>query len=280
MHSPFSLELGLSSQGGDNFGVSFIFQDQVESIRRAHGNGPYSMGAIEQPQSIEFAPLRLFNRPIDCKQTEAGDHYRTGADDQTGILFGLFLQFINLWLNHHHGMAPRSDRYRHRRRYRFRPDELEPQERIDYGAVRKSSPGDVPPATALASKLARAASRVAALMNRTGRCAEGVQRALEAIGLPEFRGSGHAWNMLGPLMGSGKFEVVPVSQVTAGDIMLRRRPGDYGHIAIITGKDSHGNLMEASDHHASVRLDNPRYYRTIFLRLKQKDLPSRMVTTR
>jgi len=109
---------------------------------------------------------------------------------------------------------------------------------------------------------------VARRMNRTGRCAEGVQRALQAIGMPEFRGSGHAWSMLGPLLKSGRFEMIPASQVTAGDIMLRRRPGDYGHIAVITRRDSRGNLIEASDHFASVRLDNPRYDRTVFLRLK------------
>ncbi|MGD9685247.1 MAG: hypothetical protein AB7W16_29100 [Candidatus Obscuribacterales bacterium] len=254
MRSPFNLELGLSGPARDISGVSFIFQDQVDTLRRAHGNCPIYRSAIEQRESMKLAPLHLY---------EYGDRDSKAGDDQTRMLFGLFLQFMEMWFN----------RYSHHRRHlsHRREDHLERTPRKRYEPGESSfdlPPGAVRPAPALGSKLALAASHVAGRMNRTGRCAEGVQRALQAIGMPEFRGSGHAWSMLGPLLKSGKFELVPASQVTAGDIMVRRRPGDYGHIAIITGRDRHGNLTEASDHHASVRLNNPRYDRTVFLRLK------------
>ncbi len=114
--------------------------------------------------------------------------------------------------------------------------------------------------------IARSALCVASEMDRHGKCARGVQRALARAGLPEFVGSGNAWSMLSPMMRSGKFEIVPPSQIREGDIALRQRPGDYGHIAVMLGKDRYGRRIEASDHIAVHRQDNPRYSRTVYLR--------------
>lgn len=119
----------------------------------------------------------------------------------------------------------------------------------------------------LAEDLAESATRVAARMGTTGRCAEGVQIALSEVGLSEFLGCGHAFEMLGPLERSGKFSRVDASQARAGDVMIRQSSsGSYGHIAVITGRNADGSLLEASDHQAVVEMANPRYSQTVFLR--------------
>jgi len=249
MHSPFSFDSLFFRPGA--FGIesktaSFALQSEVDSLRLLYGNGRRGRGTLAHPESNLLTPLLIDGIPIGCRELHPS---------HTGMMFGLFLQFMNMWLDHH---RPRHGRHGIGRSHH----------RIERNYIYERDAPSAIPGSKLGGKLVQAADHVARRMNRTGRCAEGVQRALQAIGMPEFRGSGHAWSMLGPLLKSGRFEMIPASQVTAGDIMLRRRPGDYGHIAVITRRDSRGNLIEASDHFASVRLDNPRYDRTVFLRLK------------
>lgn len=145
------------------------------------------------------------------------------------------------------------------RDYRLRDERWNRQDR-DF------SPNDGGQPSERQELIARAARRVASEMGSVGWCARGVQRALARAGLPEFVGSGNAWNMLNPMMRSGKFEVVPAHQVREGDIALRQRPGDYGHIAVMLGKDRNGRQLEASDHITVHRQNNPRYSRTVYLR--------------
>lgn len=126
-----------------------------------------------------------------------------------------------------------------------------------------------------ARNLAKIAIRQAYNMNPTritnsrGRCAEGVQIALAEAGMPQFLGCGHAWDMIEPLEKSEIFKRVSKNEVKEGDIMLRQSSsGYYGHIAIITGRNTNGQLEEASDHISTVDMQNPRYSQTVFLSMK------------
>lgn len=126
---------------------------------------------------------------------------------------------------------------------------------------------DLPTREAL--KLAHQARDIASKMNTTGRCAEGVQLSLARAGYSQFLGCGHAWQMLEPLNQSHLFQPVDASLARPGDLMLRKSAtGSYGHIAIITQRKQNGQLIEASDHESQVNMENPRYSKTVFLRLK------------
>ncbi len=150
--------------------------------------------------------------------------------------------------------------YDRQRDYRIRDERLDRPDRDFSPQNDGSAPSE------RSEMIARAARRVASEMGSVGWCARGVQRALARAGLPEFVGSGNAWSMLNPMRRSGKFEVVHPSQVREGDIALRQRPGDYGHIAVMLGKDRQGRQLEASDHITVHRPNNPRYSRTVYLR--------------
>lgn len=144
---------------------------------------------------------------------------------------------------------------------RFVPRHKSPPESFDYD----SSQGKR--AIVLAGK------EIASSMRTTGRCAEGVQLALARAGYSQFVGSGHAWEMLTVLSGSGLFESVNFQNVEPGDIMVRKSAtGYYGHIAIIVDRNNSGVLKEASDHLSVVDMHNNRYSETVFLRLKGQSI--------
>jgi hypothetical protein len=117
--------------------------------------------------------------------------------------------------------------------------------------------------------LGKAAERVANRMHRTGRCAAGVQYALQDVGLGQFVGSGDAWTMGKKLVNSRKFVVIDASEAQKDDIVVRRwahDPNGAGHIAVISKKDESGRLLESSDHTTQLSMSHPRYDKTVFLR--------------
>jgi hypothetical protein len=133
-------------------------------------------------------------------------------------------------------------------------------------------PGRVPEPGSFNARLAAAIKIQDARMAGTGYCATAVQRALAAIGLPQFLGSGNAWDMLGPLKRSGKFVQIPAGEATVGDIIVRppsANPYDnskYGDISVITAKKGN-TLIQTNDATYAFRPDNPRYDgRAVFLR--------------
>lgn len=117
------------------------------------------------------------------------------------------------------------------------------------------------------TRIQESAKNTAHKMNSYRRCAEAVQLTLADAGMPEFLGSGHAWQMLKPLLDSGKFVEISDKDVAAGDLMLRKSAyGDYGHIATIVERKTDGTLVEASDHIDTMNPQNNNYSKTVFLR--------------
>jgi hypothetical protein len=127
----------------------------------------------------------------------------------------------------------------------------------------------VPQPTEFGQRLAQAALNWDARMSGTGWCARAVQRALADVGLPQFVGSGDAWNMLGPLKRSGLFVEVPMDQAAVGDLILRRgTPGGsiQGDISVITARNGN-RIQQTNDATYDFRLNNPRYGgQPVFLR--------------
>lgn len=119
----------------------------------------------------------------------------------------------------------------------------------------------VPQPSEFGERLARAVEVWDSRMSGTGYCARAVQRALSDAGLPQFVGSGHAWNMLGPLKNSGLFVEIPMSEATRGDIIVR--PGHpngtpYGDISVVTARQGN-RIQQTNDATYEFRPDNPRY---------------------
>ena len=114
-------------------------------------------------------------------------------------------------------------------------------------------------------------------MAGTGNCAAAVQRALAAVGLEQFVGSGDAWDMLDPLQRSGLFEVVPMNQATVGDIIVRPPSANrndnsvYGDISVVTARNG-SNITQTNDATYQFDPDNARYDgRAVFLRYRGAD---------
>lgn len=115
-------------------------------------------------------------------------------------------------------------------------------------------------------RLARAVEVWDSRMSGTGYCARAVQRALADAGLPQFVGSGHAWNMLGPLKNSGLFVEIPREQAQRGDIIVRQSStGYYGDISVVTARNGN-RIQQTNDATYEYRPENPRYQRDVFLR--------------
>ncbi len=152
------------------------------------------------------------------------------------------------------------------------PDNMiSPGDSIDW----KTLPGGK--VTAKMSALKEAALSTSSDMQTVGKCAAGVQVALDKIGYSQFMGSGNAWDMGKVMAGSGKFDKVPLSQAQEGDIIVRSWNRDvinqhggnnWGDIVVVTSRDSSGNLMGANDHHGVIPPDGDRYRDSYVLRLR------------
>ena len=129
-----------------------------------------------------------------------------------------------------------------------------------------------PEAGEFGHKLAQAVKNWDEQMPGTGNCASAVQRALKDVGMPQFVGSGNAWDMLSPLERSGLFVRVPESQAAVGDLIVRppsQNPAEhsiYGDISVVTAR--HGNtIIQTNDASYEYVHDNPRYDgKAVFLR--------------
>jgi len=98
--------------------------------------------------------------------------------------------------------------------------------------------------------IALSAYKVATQMNRSGRCYEGVCKAMHPLGV-ELWGEA-AYEATGILIRDPRFvplNISDTSQLRRGDIIVYNKSSrhPYGHIAVYEG-----NLVEASDHIASV----------------------------
>lgn len=134
-----------------------------------------------------------------------------------------------------------------------------------------------PEPTQLGEQLAQAALVQDSRMAGTGNCAAAVQRALAAVGLEQFVGSGDAWDMLDPLQRSGLFEVVPMNQATVGDIIVRPPSANrndnsvHGDISVVTARNG-SNITQTNDATYRFDPDNARYDgRAVFLRYRGAD---------
>lgn len=118
-------------------------------------------------------------------------------------------------------------------------------------------------------KLARAVEVWDSRMSGTGYCARAVQRAMADAGLPQFVGSGNAWDMMGPLKRSGLFVQITQAEAQRGDIIVRPpHPGgsQYGDISVVTAR-SGNRIQQTNDATYEFRAENPRYGgQAVFLR--------------
>ncbi|CAN5722473.1 hypothetical protein BH10CYA1_BH10CYA1_48330 [soil metagenome] len=158
---------------------------------------------------------------------------------------------------------------------KFLPREL--QDKIatsSNGAVGNDANG---PISNSAAALKAAALDTASAMGQVGKCAAGVQNALNKIGHGEWMGAGNAWDMGKKMASSGKFETLPIGQAQDGDIIVRSWNRDviaqnggrnYGDIVVVTGSDGQGNLKGANDHHGTILPDGGRYEGSYVLRLR------------
>jgi hypothetical protein len=135
--------------------------------------------------------------------------------------------------------------------------------------------------TPMQERLARASERVAEDMHSTFKCSAGVQTALAAVGL-DFWSCGDAWQMGKVLQGSGRFEIIPESEVRRGDIGVqawssateRAYYSEYhgrnlGDIFVVQ-KVSHGQIIQTNDHEQEFHPSSETYdpSKRYFLRIE------------
>jgi peptidoglycan hydrolase-like protein with peptidoglycan-binding domain len=101
--------------------------------------------------------------------------------------------------------------------------------------------------TALGNRVDEAAERSARQLNSVGRCALGVNNALESLGIP---GRGHAYQKASQLASNGKFREVNIgsgelANLPPGAVVVwgRSAAKPYGHVSVALGGG-----REASDH--------------------------------
>jgi hypothetical protein len=139
---------------------------------------------------------------------------------------------------------------------------------------KEDAPEKIPETGEFQTRLARAVLHQAKTMKGTGHCAKAVQFALARVGMPEFWGTGNAWEMLSELEDSGKFVRIPESEATVGDLIVRppstvrARHSKYGDISVVTAR--HGDkIKQTNDATFDFVRDNPRYDgQAVFLRYK------------
>jgi hypothetical protein len=136
--------------------------------------------------------------------------------------------------------------------------------------LRERSSGEGDGILSAQERLARASEHVAECMNTTFSCSAGVQTALADLGM-DFYGCGDAWQMGQALQDSGKFEVIPESQVRRGDIgvqawsdeTIRRYASQYhgrnlGDIFVVQHV-ANGQITQTNDHEQGFDPDSHLY---------------------
>ncbi|MBI5174535.1 MAG: hypothetical protein HY986_16745 [Candidatus Melainabacteria bacterium] len=128
-----------------------------------------------------------------------------------------------------------------------------------------------PDGNSMQAKIARAGEEQAAAMGTTGRCAEGVQLALNKLGINKM-GTGNGWEMKNAFLNDPKWQVTTDPREASicfrdwTSSVKQQRGADYGHVALLHTDPKTGKLMETSDHETEHHVNNARYSKTIYMK--------------
>ena len=128
-----------------------------------------------------------------------------------------------------------------------------------------------PDGNSMQAKIARAGEAQAAAMGTTGRCAEGVQLALNRLGINKM-GTGNGWEMKNAFLNDPKWQVTTNPREASicfrdwTSSVKQQRGADYGHVALLHTDPKTGKLMETSDHETEHHVNNGRYSKTIYMK--------------
>lgn len=123
-----------------------------------------------------------------------------------------------------------------------------------------------PDGNSMQAKIARAGKEQAAEMGTTGKCAAGVQEALNKVGINKM-GTGHGYQMFNAFKNDPKWRIT--NNPREASIVFRdwteevkvAQGASYGHVALLYTDPKTGKLMETSDHEKEFDPNNPRYNR-------------------